>query len=132
MLQFEIHPIFCFQLMYNINIFKNMTFFINIGQKNWHFSFSAWRLKMQNIQKFKLKVISIKWLQKSGCSKILKTYLKYGFYLLPIYNGDEGVNSREHWQKTFVTLSRFWQLRGWGFELIRWKWKIRDKNLFFR
>ena len=33
MLQFEIHSIFCFQLMYNINIFKNMTFFINIGQK---------------------------------------------------------------------------------------------------
>ena len=23
---------------------------------------------------------------------------------------------REHQQKTFVTLSRFWPLRGWGFE----------------
>ena len=21
---------------------------------------------------------------------------------------------REHWQKTFLTLSRFWPLRGWG------------------
>ena len=37
---------------------------------------------------------------------------------------------REHWQKTFLTLSRFWPLRGWGggglSEFV--KKKICDRN----
>ena len=37
---------------------------------------------------------------------------------------------RESWQKTFVTLSRFWLLRRWGVWVNPLKRKICDKNLF--
>ena len=38
---------------------------------------------------------------------------------------------REHRQKTFITLSGFWPLRGWS-GVNPLKKKIRDENLFYR
>ena len=38
---------------------------------------------------------------------------------------------REHQQKTLITLSGFWPLRGWG-SLSESVKKIHDKNLFYR
>ena len=37
---------------------------------------------------------------------------------------------REHQQKTLITLSGFWSLRGWG-SLSESVKKIHDKNLFY-
>ena len=38
---------------------------------------------------------------------------------------------RQHQQKTLITLSGFWPLRGWG-SLSESVKKIRDENLFYR
>ena len=37
-------------------------------------------------------------------------------------------NAREHWQKTFVTLSGFWPLRGWGWQGV-WVNPLKKENL---
>ena len=60
-------------------------------------------------------------------------YNIYSWYFARFVIEDE-ISLREHWQKTFVTRSRFWLLRGWreeGLSGFIKKWKICDKNIFF-
>ena len=80
----------CFQLIRVLSLFYKIWFFVNIGPKNWYFSFCASkRSKMQNFQISRLEVVSYnKCFQKSGFSKDLKTSPKTSL-LLPTFTNSK-------------------------------------------
>lgn len=85
--------------MYNIKIFKNMTF---LGLENWYFNFSTReRSKMQHFRKYKLNVVIHTWLQKEWLLQNLK--LPKACLLLP-HNSIMSQHLKDHLVKCFACI----------------------------